>query len=139
MRLVFWNLFLQIISGILGIWLANRFVTGVDFIGPLFLLPKKLADLNGFSRTLVFVGIVLGLLNSIVRPLLNKIAFPLRIITLNLFSLLIAMFLIWLVDVFSPELIIKGIKPLFWTTVIVFLVNFFLSKWLPAKRPSKNR
>jgi len=134
-----WNLFLQIISGILGLWLADRYITGVDFIGPLFLLPKKLADLSAFLRTLVFIGIVLGILNSAVKPLLNKIALPLRIITLNLFSLLIAMFMVWLVDVFSSELIIKGIKPLFWTTVIIFLVNFFLSKWLPSRKSLKNQ
>ena len=60
MESVLWNLFLQIISGILGLWLADRYITGVDFIGPLFLLPKKLADLSAFLRTLVFIGIVLG-------------------------------------------------------------------------------
>ena len=134
-----WNLFLQIVSGILGIYLADRFLAGVDFTGPLFLLPKKLADLSAFSRTLVFVGIVLGFLNFAVKPLLNKVSLPLRIITLNLFSLIIAMFLIWLIDVFSPELVIKGIKPLFWTTVIIFLISFFLSKWLPSRKSLKNQ
>lgn len=116
------RLIIQIIIGILGLWLAVKFVPGVNFTGPFFLMPTVWSDI---LKTLVFVGALLGFLNFFVKPILNTIAFPLRIITLNLFSLLIAMVLVWLVDVFSPELIIKGIKPLFWVTLIIWGLNLF--------------
>lgn len=115
------RLIIQIIIGILGLWLAVKFVPGVNFTGPFFLIPAVWKDI---LKTLVFVGALLGFLNFFVKPILNTIAFPLRIITLNLFSLVIAMVLVWLVDVFSPELIIKGIKPLFWVTLILWGLNF---------------
>ena len=119
------RLIIQIIIGILGLWLAVKFVPGVIFVGPLFLIPKTTAEISNLLKTLVFVGALLGFLNFFVKPILNTIAFPLRIITLNLFSLVIAMVLVWLVDVFSPELIIKGIKPLFWVTLILWGLNLF--------------
>lgn len=118
-----YRLIIQIIIGILGLWLAKEFVSGVNFDGPFFLIPEVWTD---FLKTLVFVGALLGFLNFFVKPILNTIAFPLRVITFNLFSLVIAMVLIWLVDVFSLELIIKGIRPLFWTTLIIWGLSLFL-------------
>lgn len=117
---MFWNLFLQIISGILGIWLAAKIVPQVQFIG---------SFLN-----LVTAGAILGLLNFFVRPILKSVALPLRIITFNLFNLIINMFIIWLVDIIFLELIIKGLVPLFFTTIIIWVISFFLTKWLPSPR-----
>ena len=126
-----WNLLIQIISAILGLWLAQRFIPGVHFNGPLFVLPTKNADISFFFQTLTFAGIMLGVLNHFLKPLLNKITFPLRVITFNLFTLVVAMFLVWLVDIFSPELVIKGLPALFFTTLIIMAINFILSKWWP--------
>lgn len=128
-----WNLFLQIISAISGLWLAQKYVPGVDFNGPFFILPKDSAAWSAFLNTLVFVGGLLGILNYFAKPILKTITLPLRIITLNLFSFVIMMFLVWLVDAFSPQLVITGIKPLFFTALIVWLIHFILSRWLPEK------
>lgn len=131
-----WNLFLQIVAGVVGLFLADKFVKGVEFTGPIFFIPKSQEQINAFFSTLVFVGVFLGFLNSTVRPILNKITLPLRIITLNLFSLIIAMGLVWITDIIFPELIIKGIIPLFWTTLIVWGLGFILLKWMPSERHS---
>lgn len=120
-----WNLLLQIIAGILSLWLADKFVPGVDFTGPIF--PQGNITLEAFTQTLVFVGGLLGCLNFFVKPILKTITFPLAIITLNLFSLVIAMGLVWTVDIFSPELIINGLVPLFWTTVINWGANLLFN------------
>jgi len=121
-----WGLFLQILAGILGLWLAVKFVPNVNFNGPIF-------SSSQFLQSLIFVGILLGILNFFVKPVLKTITFPLRIITFNLFSLVILMFLVWLIDVFSPELTIKGIKALFLSAIIVGFVHFILSSWWPEK------
>jgi len=119
---MFYRLVIQIIIGVLGLWLAVEFVPGVNFSGPFFFIPEVWTDI---LKTLVFVGALLGFLNFFVKPILNIIALPLRIITLNLFSLVIAMVLVWLVDLSSEELIIKGILPLFWTTLILWGLSLF--------------
>jgi len=114
-----WNLFLQIAGGILGIFLAQRFVPGVEF--------------TGNWQTLALAGGILGLLNFFIKPILKFISLPLRILTLGLFSLVINMLMVWLVDIIFPELIIPGLVPLFWTSLIVWGISFILIKWMPSK------
>lgn len=122
---MFWSLLLQIAAAISGLWLAQKYIPGVEFTGPF--IGRKFLD------TLVFLGVLLGFLNYFVKPLLKKITLPLRIITLDLFTLAILMFLVWVVEIFSPELTIQGLTPLFLTALIVWVINFILSRWLPEK------
>lgn len=111
------RLILQIIAGISGIFLATKFVPGVEFIGQI--------------QYLLLAGFSLGLINFFIKPVLKLITLPLRILTFGLFTLLINMGMIWMVDVFFPELIINGIIPLFWTTVIIWVLSLFLGLYKP--------
>ena len=131
-----WFLFLRIVAATLGLWLADRFVNGVNFTGPIFSIPKNQAEISVFLKSLVAAGIFLGILNAIAKPILNKVTLPIRIITLNLFSLVIAIAMVWITDIIFPELIISGIIPLFWTTLIIWGLGLVLTKWLPSKRNS---
>ena len=127
-----WNLLLRIAASILGLFLAEKFVPGVNFTGPFFVIPKNEALIHEFIGSLVFVGIFLGIINSIVKPILDKITLPIRIITLNLFSLVIALGMVWVTDIIFRELKINGIIALFWTTLIIWGLSFVLLKWLPS-------
>ena len=129
-----WNFFLQIVAGISGLYLADRYIQGVEFTGPLIFIPKSLDELNSFFSSLIFIGAFLGFLNFFIKPILNKIALPLRILTLNLFSLIIAMGMLWITDTVFPELEIVGIISLFWTTLIVWGISFILLKWMPNRK-----
>lgn len=128
---MFRSLLLQITAGILGLFLAQKYIPNVEFVGNFFVFPKDARTFSEFLKTLVFLGILLGFLNYFIKPLLKTIALPLRIITLNLFSIVIAMFLVWLVNIFSAELTIQGMEALFWTTLLVWVINFILSKLFP--------
>ena len=114
------NLLYQIIGGILSFWLAVEFVPGVEFTGEL--------------KYLAMAGAFLGLINFFIKPVLKTITLPLRFLTFGLFSLIINMALIWFVDVVFPELTVAGIIPLFWTTVIVWLVGYFLGRRQPKNK-----
>ena len=114
-----WSLLLQIAGATAGLWLADRFVPGVSLLGD--------------GKTLVLIGAVLGAVNFFLRPLLNVLTLPLKILTLGLFGFIINMLLVWLVDIAFTELIIIGLAPLFWTTAIIWLVSFILQKWMPAR------
>ncbi|MDP2926925.1 MAG: phage holin family protein [bacterium] len=114
-----WSLLLQIAGSTAGLWLADRFVPGVNVLGD--------------WKTFVLIGTVLGAVNFFLRPLLNVLTLPLKILTLGLFGFIVNMLLVWLVDIAFTELVITGIVPLFWTTVIIWLVIFALTKWMPDK------
>jgi len=118
-------LFLMVSAG-LGLWLATLFVAGVvvqtsptsSFFGIL---------INENWKFFILFGIILGLLNYFIRPILNVIALPLRIITLGLFSFVINMGLIFAVDYSFKELMVPLFYPLLWTTLTIWALNLVLS------------
>jgi len=83
------KLLFHIISGILGIYLAVKFVPGVEF--------------TGNFQMLLIIGAVLGLVNFFIKPILKTISLPIRILTLGLFSLIINMAMVWLIEILFPE------------------------------------
>jgi len=120
------RLFWHIVGGILGIFLAVKFVPGVS----LEIIPGK-SIFFGFPLTenwqiFLLVGSILGLINFFIKPILDKITLPLKILTLGLFSLILNMGIIWLLDVLFLEFKILGILPLFLTTIIVLVISILL-------------
>ena len=102
----------QILVAITSLWLANRFLTGVTF--------------QGSIEMLLVCGLVLGSANAIVKPILKKITFILRILTLGLFNFVINMAILWFVDTQFSELEILGILSLFLTTCIISILNILI-------------
>ena len=128
------RLILQIIAGILGIFLATKFVPGVS----LEVIPGQ-SSLFGIEFTaswqiLLLIGSALGLINFFIKPVLKMITLPLRILTFGLFSLVINMVMVWTVDILFPELVIQGIVPLFWLSIIILGVSLLLGLYQPRRR-----
>ncbi|MSU54536.1 MAG: hypothetical protein EXS48_01700 [Candidatus Staskawiczbacteria bacterium] len=121
------RLLYQMISAGVGLWLATIFVTGVtvtaysgsNFYG---------INLSETWKLFILLGIILGLLNYFVKPILNVITLPLRIITLGLFGFAVNMFLIWVVDYIFTEFSAPFLHPLLWTTLIIWVLNIVFSK-----------
>ena len=123
------KLFSQIVSAVLGLWLAVMFVPGVSI--------RLFFDSNFFGipitqqwQIILILGTALGLINFFVRPIIGFIAFPLKLITLGLFSIVINMAMIWLLAVIFREITVPLIFPLLWTTLIVWALNFIIQKVL---------
>lgn len=115
------KLIFHIISGALGLFLAAKFVPGVEFYGTFLML--------------LIIGGVLGLINFSLKPILKAISLPLRILTFGLFSLVINMAMVWLIEILFPRnLEITGLLPLFWTTVIIWALNFLFGLYTPKRR-----
>lgn len=107
------SLLLHILAGIAGLWIAMQFVSGVEF--------------TGSPQQLLIAGLILGILNAILKPLLNILTFPIRILTLGLSGLVINLLLIWGLDLILEELEFIGFLPLLWTTLIIWLTTIPLS------------
>jgi len=116
-----------VISAGLGLWLAVLFVPGVTtrlYPGSNFFGIPLTAQWELF----LLLGIVLGLLNYFVKPILNTITLPLRIITLGLFGFVINMGLIWVMDYIFKEFSAPWFWPLLWTTLIIWILNLIVNK-----------
>ncbi|MDX3581035.1 phage holin family protein [Streptomyces europaeiscabiei] len=85
--------------------------------------------------TLLLVALVFGLVNAVVKPLVQLLTLPLFILTLGLFTLIVnALMLLltsWLADVLDLSFHVEG----FWTAVlgglIISIVSWALSLVLP--------
>ena len=112
-----WNLLFQIATSTAGFFLTTKIVSGVT-------LPSD-------WQTFFIAGTILGTLNFFLKPALKILSLPLRIVTFGAFGLVINIGLIWLVDILMPQLKIDGLAPLFWASIVIWSVNFFLKKLIP--------
>lgn len=123
------SLLSQIVAGVAGLWFASLIVAGVA----IKTFPHSV--FFGFRLTeqwqvFLILGVVLGLLNFFIKPVLNAITLPLRIITLGLFSIVVGMAMIWILDLMFVELSVPWFFPLLWTTLIVWGINLTFQKLL---------
>jgi len=85
--------------------------------------------------TAVFAAAVLGILNSIVRPILILLTLPINLLTFGIFTFIINAALLMLVSVIIPGFDIDG----FWTAVLgsilISVINALLSWLLRDNRP----
>ncbi|OHA62136.1 MAG: hypothetical protein A3E07_01945 [Candidatus Wildermuthbacteria bacterium RIFCSPHIGHO2_12_FULL_45_9] len=109
----------HIIAGIVGLWIAIHFIDGVSF--------------SGHLQTLLIMGAVLGIMNAILKPILNLITLPIRLLTLGLSGLIINLVFVWALEIFFPEFQISGLIPLFWTTLVVWAVSIPISLLMRGK------
>lgn len=116
------KIILKILANAGAIYMAARFVDGVT-------LNVDLNNFSSFAPILILIGLVLWIGNSIIRPILKVLTFPLIIITFGLFNTVINILMVWGADILLPQLDIAGLIPLLWTVLILFIVNnllFFL-------------
>jgi putative membrane protein len=102
----------------LGLWLATLWVPGVRIDGP---------------GTLVLAGILLGIVNSIVRPIAIVLTFPMTIVTLGLFLLVINAGMVALVAWMLPGMHLSGFGSAFWSAVLVSLTSMVGSWFIGPK------
>ena len=84
----------RILIAAAGLWLAARIVPGVTADG---------------WTTLLIAGLLLGVVNAIVRPVVTVLTFPLTLLTLGLFVLVVNAAMIGLVAWFLDGLAVNGL------------------------------
>jgi putative membrane protein len=103
---------LRIVVYTLGLLVAAHVVPGIR--------------LDGLASAIV-AGLLLGLVNAIVRPVLVVLTFPITLLTLGLFLLVLNAFCLWLVSVFVSGLHVAGFWPAFWGALLVSVVSWVLT------------
>lgn len=77
--------------------------------------------------SLIKIALMLAAVNVLLKPALKMIFGPLIFITLGFFTLIINIFLIWLVVRLAPEISLAGFSAYFGTMIIVGFFNFIVS------------
>lgn len=95
---------------IIGFWLATQIVDGVSFDRPL---------------TLLLAGLLLGVINAVMKPLLVILTLPITILTLGLFLPVINTAMVALVAWSLPGMHLSGFHAAFFTALTISVVTWF--------------
>jgi putative membrane protein len=104
----------------LGLWLATDWVGGVTIDTP---------------QTLILAGVLLGIVNSIVRPIAILLTLPMTILTLGLFLMVINAGMVALVAWMLPGMHVAGFWAALKASILVSLVSF-VGSWFVGGRGS---
>jgi len=110
-------LLIRLIINAIALYVATRVVPGLTF--------------DGQWTTIAIVAFIFGLVNALVRPLLEVLTCPLIILTLGLFTFVInALMLLltgWIADQFGLGFHVAGFVPALVGALVVSIISFVLN------------
>ncbi len=85
----------------------------------------------------ILAAIVLGVINTFIKPVLVVLTLPLNVLTLGLFSFVINAVVLWLASAVVPGLMLDGWVPAILAAVVLSVVSTVLSMVLKDIAPGK--
>ena len=111
---------IQAVVTMAGLWLSAQVVPGVDFTN------------NG---SLVAAAIILGIVNAIVRPIMVVLTFPITVLTLGLFLLVVNAAMIGLTAMFLDGFAVDGLWAGVGAAIVTGVVSWIADALFGTKRP----
>ncbi|MCX8030404.1 MAG: phage holin family protein [Thermodesulfovibrionales bacterium] len=112
------RLVLRIMINSLSIGIAIKLIDGINFTGEWW--------------KLIIIGIIFGLVNTLVKPIITFFSLPLIILSFGLFLIVINAFMLIvtakLSDPFSLGLQIDGFFPALWGSILISLITLIFSR-----------
>ena len=112
-----------------ALWVATRLVSGVTYSGDW--LP------------FLGVALVFGVVNAFIRPVAKVLTFPLIIVTLGIFALVVNGLMLWLTSSLAEALElgfhVSGFWSAFWGALVVSIVSTVLSMFVSESTSSSSR
>ena len=105
-------------------FLAHWLIYAVAIVITAYLLPG--VRLSGFFAALV-TALVLGLINTFIKPLLLLLTLPLNILTLGLLTFVINALLILLTSAIVPGFVVTGFWWALGFSLVLSIMNYALS------------
>jgi putative membrane protein len=94
-------------------------------------IAPSLIRVDGFLAALV-AAILLGIVNTIIRPILVILTFPLTLLSFGLFLLVINALMLWLVSALLGGFHVNGFWGALFGSILISIVSWILSKFLPS-------
>ena len=114
------RLLLNWVLSALAVWIVSRLVPGFAISG---------------AASALIAALVIGFVNATLGLFLKVITFPLAMLTLGIFWLVINAVMLELASTFVPGFHVTGFAAAFWGAIVLSLVNMLL-KWLVMPRPN---
>ena len=112
MRLIF-----KLLVNAAALWAAGNFVSGID--------------LDGDVPTILLVALVFGLVNTFIKPVLKALSFPVIILSLGLFALVINAAMLVITAAWTDALSISDFWAALLGAIVISVVSAILGWFVP--------
>ncbi len=102
----------------LSLWVASALFSGIKFSN---------------NSSLLISALVLGFVNAVIRPILLILTFPLTIVTLGFFILVVNALMIMLVAKLVNGFKLSGFWTAFFVGIFIALFSLFVEHFLPSQ------
>ncbi len=110
------NIIIRLLVNAVALWCAARFINGISYAGS--------------WQGLLALSLVFGIVNAFIRPVLSFFSFPIQIVTLGLFTLVLnALMLLltaWLAVRFDIAFTVRGFVPALLGAIVISIVSMVL-------------
>ena len=107
----------------LALWLVTLIVPGMSFVGGETSLQK--------AGIIFVVGIIFGLVNAFIKPIVTLLSLPLYVLTLGLFHVVVNAFMLWITAWITDHTTHWGLHiDKFWWTAIWAAIMLSIVGWV---------
>ncbi|MCJ8283764.1 MAG: phage holin family protein [Rivularia sp. ALOHA_DT_140] len=89
-------------------------------------------NLANFPSAMI-AGLVIGLVNGSIKPVISILSLPINLVTLGAFSLVVNGFCFWLAAALTPGFSVNGLIAFFVGPIILSLGNTFISNYFAER------
>lgn len=107
------NLLIRLAMNVFALWIVDYLLEGIV--------------LTDFRAT-VIAAVVIGLINTYIRPIFQFIALPLSILTLGIGAFLVNVLMIWIASLIVPGFYIDSFLTAAIASILLTLISWFLHK-----------
>lgn len=100
-----------------ALWITTRIVPGIMVRG---------------TGALLLAALVIGLVNAIVKPILVFLTFPITVVTLGIFYLILNGILFYLAAALTPGFSLRGFGAAFFGALVMSIVGLVLHALIPG-------
>ena len=114
----------------LALWIVTRVVAGVQFVGGHTPVQR--------IGIILVVAVIFGLVNAIIKPIVQIISIPLYIVTLGLFHIVINALMLWITSRITENTTHWGLYidsfwwTAIWAAIVLSIVSWVLSLVVPG-------
>ncbi|MBW8306266.1 MAG: phage holin family protein [Thiobacillus sp.] len=112
---------------LLLLWILNA----IALLAVTWLLPS--IEVSGFGTALI-AALVLGFINTLVRPVLAILTLPITVLTLGIFYLVLNGLLFWLASALLPGFQVHGLVSAMVGAILYGVIAWALSALIPNKK-----
>ncbi|QDO87305.1 phage holin family protein [Ornithinimicrobium ciconiae] len=125
------NFLIKVAVNGVALWIASLLFDGIVF--------EDTSNTTAKVLTVLAVGLIFGVLNSIIKPILFVLSLPIMLLTLGLFTFILNAFMLWLTGTVAGWVnlgfeVTEFWWDAIWGALIITIVSMILNAILPDGR-----